>query len=233
MMKTIGLIGGMSWESTLEYYRLINELVSEKLGDLHSAKCLIYSFDFEEIAREQEKGNWKRLAEMLINSAKKLEVAGADFVLICTNTMHKVAKEVQERISIPVISIIDATAEEIKKKGLNKVGLLGTLFTMEDGFYSQQLAEHGIKTLIPEKQDREFVHRVIFDELCKGIFNGESKQRMVEIIEKLSKKGAEGVILGCTEIPLLIKQEDVSIPIFDTTFIHSKKAVELALNEIE
>ena len=229
-MKVIGLIGGMSWESSLEYYRLINRLISEKLGGLHSARCLLYSFDFEEIAREQEKGNWMKLAKMLVDAAKKLELAGADFVLICTNTMHKVAEDVQREISVPLISIIDAVAEEIKKKGLNRVGLLGTLFTMEDGFYEEKLRKHGIETLTPNKEDRIFVHNLIFNELCKGIFKEESKQRMLEIIAKLAEKGAEGVILGCTEIPLLIKQEDVDIPVFDTTAIHSEMAVNLALD---
>ncbi len=228
-MKTIGLLGGMSWESTLEYYRMINELVSKKLGGLHSAKCLLYSFDFEEIVEKQSAGKWDDLGEMLGNAAKNLEKAGANFILICTNTMHKVADKVRARITVPLVSIIDATAEEIKQKRLSKVGLLGTLFTMEDGFYAQTLLNHGIEVLTPEKEEREFVHNVIFNELCKGIFKDESKRRFLEIIDGLIKKGAEGIILGCTEIPLLVKQEDVEVPIFDTTEIHSRKAVELAL----
>jgi aspartate racemase len=228
-MKTIGLLGGMSWESTLEYYKIINELVSKKLGALHSAKCLLYSFDFEEITEKQKAGKWGELGEMLGNAAENLEKAGADFVLICTNTMHKVAEDVQAKISIPLISIIDATAEDIQRKGLKKVGLLGTLFTMEDGFYSEQFSKHGIETVIPEREEREFIHNVIFSELCKGIFKEDSKERFLEIINGLIKKGAEGIVLGCTEIPLLIKQKDVEVPVFDTTEIHSKKAVELAL----
>ncbi len=228
-MKTIGLLGGMSWESTLEYYKIINELVSKKLGGLHSAKCLLYSFDFEEVAEKQGAGKWDELGEMLGNAAGNLEKAGADFVLICTNTMHKVAEEVRKKISIPLISIIDVTAEEIKKKGLRKVGLLGTLFTMEDGFYSEQFIKHGIETVIPKREEREFIHNVIFNELCKGIFKDESKKKFLEIINGLIKKGAEGIVLGCTEIPLLIKQEEVEVPVFDTTEIHSRKAVELAL----
>ena len=228
-MKTIGLLGGMSWESTLEYYKIINELVSKKLGGLHSAKCLLYSFDFEEVAEKQGAGKWDELGEMLGNVAGNLEKAGADFVLICTNTMHKVAEEVRKKISIPLISIIDVTAEEIKKKGSRKVGLLGTLFTMEDGFYSEQFTKHGIETVIPKREEREFIHNVIFNELCKGIFKDESKKKFLEIINGLIKKGAEGIVLGCTEIPLLIKQEEVEVPVFDTTEIHSRKAVELAL----
>jgi aspartate racemase len=230
-MKTMGLIGGMSWESTLEYYRIINETVKEKLGGLHSAKCIIYSVDFEEVEKLQHEGKWNELSEMMIDAALRLERAGADFVIICTNTMHKVAEEVQENIDIPLLHIADATAEKIKEKGLKKVGLLGTKFTMEEDFYRKRLKEkHGIDVVIPEEDEREIVHRTIYDELCQGIIKHESKEGFKKIIENLVSKGAEGVILGCTEIPLLIKQEDVEIPIFDTTAIHAKAAVEFALN---
>jgi aspartate racemase len=228
-MKTIGLLGGMSWESTAEYYRIINELVAEKLGGLYSAKCLLYSFNFEEITVRQKEGKWDELGKILGEVASKLEMAGADMVLICTNTMHKVAEDVQKMIGIPLVSIIDATAEEIRKKGLDVVGLLGTKFTMEDRFYRDGLEKHGIKSVIPEEEDRNFVHNVIFGELCKGIIKEESKERFLEIIDGLLDKGAEGIVLGCTEIPLLIKQDDVEVPIFDTTYIHAKKAVEIAL----
>jgi aspartate racemase len=228
-MKTIGLLGGMSWESTAEYYQIINELVAEKLGGLYSAKCLLYSFNFEEITVRQKEGKWDELGKILGEVASKLEMAGADMVLICTNTMHKVAEDVQKMIGIPLVSIIDATAEEIRKKGLDVVGLLGTKFTMEDRFYRDGLEKHGIKSVIPEEEDRNFVHNVIFGELCKGIIKEESKERFLEIIDGLLDKGAEGIVLGCTEIPLLIKQDDVEVPIFDTTYIHAKKAVEIAL----
>jgi aspartate racemase len=231
-MKTIGLLGGMSWESTVEYYRLINKFVSDRLGGLHSAKCLLYSFNFEEIASLQRDGNWKKLAEMLGDAARKLEAIGADLILICTNTMHKVAPEVQAVLSIPVVSIIDATAEEVKRKGLKKVGILGTLFTMEDGFYQEELERNGIESIVPEREDRVLVHEVIFNELCKGVFREESKNEFLRIIDWLIGKGAEGIVLGCTEIPLIVKQRDVEVPVFDTTEIHSKKAVELALEDI-
>jgi len=228
-MKTIGLIGGMSWQSTVEYYRIINELVSEKLGKLHSAKCLIYSFDFEEVAEMQRKGDWEEMGKLLAMAAMNLENCGAEVELICTNTMHKVADAVSDSISVPLINIIDVTAEEINSKGLKTVGLLGTKFTMEDGFYTERLGKHGISVLIPEPEEREFVHDVIFNELCKGIIRTESKKRFLEIVSGLEEKGAEGIILGCTEIPLLISKKDVSVEVFDTTFIHSKKAVEFSL----
>ncbi|AEA47817.1 aspartate/glutamate racemase family protein [Archaeoglobus veneficus] len=228
-MKTIGLIGGMSWESTLEYYRIINETVKEKLGGLHSAKCIIYSVDFEEIEKLQHEGKWKELTEVMIDAAQRLEKAGADFVIICTNTMHKVAEEVQEGISIPLLHIADVTAEKIKEKGLRNVGLLGTKFTMEEDFYKKKLGESGIEVIIPEEDERVVVHSVIYNELCQGIIRQESKERFKEIIGNLVSKGAEGIVLGCTEIPLLIKQEDVDVPVFDTTTIHAKSAVEFAM----
>jgi len=230
-MKTIGLIGGLSWESTTDYYRYINTLVKEKMGGLHSAKCLLYSFDFEEIVALQKAGHWEKATDLMINAAKTLEAAGADVVLICTNTMHKMAKEVQASLSIPLLHIAEVTGNKAKEAGLKKVGLLGTMFTMEHAFYKETLLDQGIETIVPEKEDRESVHHIIFDELCKGIILPESKKIYMRIIEKLIDQGAEGVILGCTEIPLLIKQEDSSIPLFDTTFLHAKAAVSFALTK--
>ncbi len=230
-MKTIGLIGGLSWESTTDYYRYINTLVKEKMGGLHSAKCLLYSFDFEEIVALQKAGHWEKATELMINAAKTLEAGGADVVLICTNTMHKMAKEVQASLSIPLLHIAEVTGNKAKEAGLKKVGLLGTMFTMEHAFYKETLLDQGIETIVPKKEDRESVHHIIFDELCKGIILPESKKTYIRIIEKLIDQGAEGVILGCTEIPLLIKQEDSSIPLFDTTFLHAKAAVSFALTK--
>ncbi len=228
-MKTIGLIGGMSWESTLEYYRIINELVSKRLGGHHSAKIILYSVDFDEVVKLQHKGDWEKLGEMLAEIARRLEACGADLILICTNTMHKVADYVQKAINIPLLSIIDATAEEIKRTGLRKVGLLGTKFTMEDDFYRAGLERHGIQTVIPDEEDRNTVHRIIFDELCLGVFKESSKEELKKIVEKLKERGAEGVVLACTELPLLLSQEDCDIPIFDTTRIHAEYAVNFAL----
>lgn len=229
-MKTIGLIGGTSWESTLEYYRIINELVRDRLGGFHSAKILLYSVDFDEFVKLMNDGRWNEIADRLIEIATKLERCGAELLLICTNTMHRVADEVQKVISIPLVNIIDVTAEKIKEKGLKRVGLLGTKFTMEDEFYKNRLKAHGIDVVIPEDDERNFVHNVIMKELCFGIVKESSKDKFREIIEKLISKGAEGIVLGCTEIPLLIKQEDCNVPLFDTTRIHAEAAVELALN---
>jgi len=229
VMKTIGLIGGMSWESTLEYYRIINELVSKRLGGHHSAKIILYSVDFDEVVKLQHQGDWKKLGEMLAEIARRLEACGADLVLICTNTMHKVADYVQKAINIPLLSIIDATAEEIKRVGLKRVGLLGTKFTMEDDFYRAGLERHGIQTVIPDEEDRNTVHRVIFDELCLGVFKESSKEELKKIVKKLKEKGAEGVVLACTELPILLSQEDCDIPLFDTTRIHAEYAVNFAL----
>jgi aspartate racemase len=228
-MKTIGLIGGMSWESTLEYYKIINELVSKKLGGHHSAKIILYSVDFDEVVKPQHQGDWVKLGEMLAEIARRLEACGADLVLICTNTMHKVADYVQKAINIPLLSIIDATAEKIKRAGLKRVGLLGTKFTMEDDFYRTGLERHGITTVIPDEEDRNTVHRIIFDELCLGVFKESSKEELKKIVKKLKEKGAEGVVLACTELPLLLSQEDCDIPLFDTTRIHAEYAVNFAL----
>ncbi len=229
-MKRIGIIGGMSWESSAEYYRIINETVKEKLGGLHSAELIMYSVDFEEIERLQHEGNWEKLTIRMIDAAKRLERAGADFIIIATNTMHKMAEDIEKNINIPLLHIADATAEKIKEKGLKIVGLLGTKFTMEQDFYRVRLREkHGIEVVIPEEDEREFIHNVIFKELCLGVIKENSREGFKKIIGKLIKRGSEGIVLGCTEIPLLIKQRDVPLPIFDTTEIHGKAAVDFAL----
>ena len=229
-MKTIGLIGGMSWESTLEYYKIINETVKEKLGDLHSAKCILYSVDFEDINNLQHNGKWNDLTRIMIDAAQRIERAGADFILICTNTMHKMADKIQDNISIPLLHIVDATAEKIKEKEIKKVGLIGTKFTMEEDFYKKILEEkYDIKVVIPEEREREIIHRIIYDELCLGIKKQKSKDRIKKIIDNLILKNTEGIILGCTELPILIKQKDIDIPLFDTTRIHATAAVEYAL----
>jgi len=230
-MKTIGLIGGMSWESSLEYYRIINETVKDKLGGLHSAKIIMYSVDFEEIEILQHQDKWKELVDRMINLAKNLEKSGADLVLICSNTMHKMAEQVQESINIPLLHIADATAEKIKRQGLKNVGLLGTKFTMEQDFYKDRLRKHGINVIIPSEEERQVVHAVIYNELCLGRIEEFSKKRFKEIIDNLVANGSEGIILGCTEIPLLIKQEDIPVPLFDTTEIHAKIAAEYAIKE--
>ena len=230
-MKTIGLIGGMSWESSAEYYRIINETVKEKLGGLHSAKCIMYSVDFEEVEKLQHEGKWKEATELMIDAAKRIERAGADFVLICTNTMHKMADDVQSSINIPLLHIVDATAEKIISKGLKKVGLLGTKFTMEEDFYKERLRKFGLEIVIPEEEEREIIHTIIFKELCLGEIKESSRKKFKDIIENLISKGAEGIILGCTEIPLLIREKDCSVPVFDTTRIHAQAAVEFSINE--
>ena len=229
-MKTIGLIGGMSWESSTEYYRIINETVKEKLGGLHSAKCIMYSVDFEEVEKLQHEGKWKEATELMIDAAKRIERAGADFVLICTNTMHKMADDVQSSINIPLLHIVDATAEKIISKGLKKVGLLGTKFTMEEDFYKERLRKFGLEIIIPEEEERKIIHTIIFKELCLGEIKESSRKKFKDIIENLISKGAEGIILGCTEIPLLIREKDCSVPVFDTTRIHAQAAVEFSIN---
>ncbi|MFO8163022.1 MAG: aspartate/glutamate racemase family protein [Thermodesulfobacteriota bacterium] len=229
-MKIIGLIGGMSWESTSEYYKIINETVKERLGKLHSAKCILYSVDFELIASLQHQGEWEKLTKLMISFARKVEGAGADCIVICTNTMHKMAQEVQDSIKIPLLHIADAAAEKIKEQGLRKPGLLGTKFTMEEDFYKQRLkVKHHLDVIIPSKTDRAIIDSIIYNELCLGILMQSSKEKFKAIIRKLVANGADGLILGCTEIPLLIRQEDVEIPIFDTTTIHSKAAVAFSL----
>ena len=229
-MKTIGLIGGMSWESSLVYYRLINERVKEKLGGFHSSKSIMYSVDFAEIEALQHQGNWIRLAELMVDAARKVEAGGADFLVICTNTMHKLAEDIEQNISIPLLHIADATAEDIKKNGIHTVGLLGTRFTMEEDFYKGRLKEkHGIGVVIPTEEERQVVHQVIYGELVKGIIQESSKEAYFRIIQGLVEKGAQGIILGCTEIPLLIQSGDCRVKVFDTTSIHAQYAVEAAL----
>ena len=229
-MKTLGLIGGMSWESSAEYYRLINERVKDKLGDLHSCKSIMYSVDFGEIERLQHDGKWDELTNIMIEAARGLEFAGADYLIICTNTMHKMADQVQESVNVPLIHIADVTGESINAKGFKKVGLLGTKFTMGEEFYRARLQKKfGIEVIVPSEEDQNVIHKVIYSELVQGIINKQSRKEYKKIIDKFRKQGAEGVILGCTEIPLLIKPEDSSIEIFDTTMLHAKAAVELAL----
>mgnify|MGYP000966445773 FL=1 len=223
-MKTIGLIGGMSWESTVTYYKIINETVKEKLGGLHSAKCILYSIDFQEIEECQANGNWEKSGEILGEAANNLEKAGADFIVICTNTMHKVINQIKEKISIPILHIAEMTAEKILEKGLKNIALLGTKYTMEQDFYKSKLIEKGINVIIPDKNDIEIINKVIYDELCLGIINSNSKKKFLEIVDKLRSKGAEGIILGCTEIGLLIKNEDTDVPLFDTAVIHAEEA---------
>ncbi len=230
-MKTIGLLGGMSWESSLEYYRIINQLVKKRLGGLHSAKCLMYSVDFQEIETLQAQGGWDEAGRILGEAAAGLEKGGADFLLICTNTMHKVAPTIQAHINIPLLHIADPTAKAVSSAGIRKIGLLGTRFTMQEDFYKGKLIyEHGLDVLIPNPDDMHMVDRVIFEELCLGQIKPESKKQYLEIIERLAENGAEGVILGCTEIGLLVKPEDCTIPLFDTTLIHAEAAVEFALS---
>lgn len=229
-MKTIGLIGGMSWESSQEYYRIINETARERLGGLHSAQSLMFSFDFAEIEDLQRAGNWEEATRRMVRAAQMLERGGADFVLICTNTMHKMAKDVQEGIKIPLLHIADPTGEAIRAKGITKIGLLGTKYTMEHVFYKGRLVdEFGLEVVVPGEADRQAVHNIIYDELCLGEMNDTSKEKYLEIIRKLGEQGAQGVILGCTEIGLLVKQDDVSLPVFDTTRIHAETAVDIAL----
>ncbi|MCU5372744.1 MULTISPECIES: aspartate/glutamate racemase family protein [Bacillus cereus group] len=228
-MKTIGLIGGMSWESTAEYYRIINEEIKKRLGGLHSAKCIINSVDFEEIERFQSNGDWNGAGEVLGNAAYSLQMGGADFIIICTNTMHKVIEKIKKNIHIPVLHIADATAKEMKRKGIQTVGLLGTKYTMEQDFYKSRIEENHIKVTVPSKTDRDKINEVIYTELCLGKIVSQSREYYKRVIEELVQEGAQGIILGCTEIGLLVKQEDVSVPIFDTTYIHAVEAVHFAL----
>lgn len=229
-MKTIGLIGGMSWESSAEYYRILNHLVKQEYGDLHSCKCILYSVDFGEIEAMQHSGQWQELTAIMVDIAQKLENAGAELILICTNTMHMMADKVQSGIGVPVLHIADAAAEQIKMQKLMKVGLLGTKFTMKQDFYKGRMNEkYGIDVIVPTETEQTAVHTVIYNELVKGIVKHESKEVFMDIIKHLIECGAEGIVLGCTEIPMLIKQEDVDIPIFDTTTLHAKYAIEAAL----
>lgn len=231
-MQTIGLIGGMSWESTIPYYRQINEVIKERLGGLHSAKIILYSVNFQEIEQLQHQGKWDEAGKMLADAALLLQQTGADFLVICTNTMHKVAPAIESATQIPLLHIADPTANAIKQAGYKRVALLGTRFTMEQDFYRGRLSHvHGIEVLVPEPDDREQVHRIIYDELCMGVLKESSRQKYREIIQSLAKQGAEAVILGCTEISLLIGAEDAPLPLFDTTSIHANAAAERALQK--
>jgi amino-acid racemase len=229
-MKTIGLIGGMSWESTIEYYRIINQAVRERIGGLHSAPLVMHSVEFEDIRELQERGDWEALTARMSDSALRLRAAGADFIVICTNTMHIMADEVQARAGIEVLHIADAAGLEIQGAGLKKVGLLGTKFTMEKDFYKGRLKDKfGIEAIIPEEGERQEVHDIIFKELCAGIIRPESKERLKEIMAGLTSRGAQGIVLGCTEIPLIIGQNDTAVPVFDTTRIHALAAIGKAM----
>ncbi|MBQ1358412.1 MAG: aspartate/glutamate racemase family protein [Oscillospiraceae bacterium] len=228
-MKTVGLIGGMSWESTIPYYRIINDYVKDTLGGLHSAKIILYSVEFDEIEKLQSSGEWAKAAEILGDIAVKLENAGADFILICTNTMHKVAGEVQAMVSVPIVHIADATADVLEKDRITKVALLGTKYTMTEDFYKSRLIDRGFEVVIPDGEDIDTVNEIIFDELCVGVIKDESREKYSEIIDKLRAKGAQAVILGCTEIGLLIEQKDSSLPIYDTTVIHAMRAAEMLI----
>ena len=229
-MKTIGLLGGMSWESTALYYRLINEGARRALGGTHSAPIAMVSVDFHEIEALQHAGDWGETAKILIRKARRVEQAGADFLLICTNTMHKVADEISGAIGIPVLHIADATARAIRAAGIGTVGLLGTNFTMEQAFYRGRLEQHGIEVLVPPKNDRDAVHRVIYEELILGQVRSESRDQYLAIIDAMHRRGAQAVIEGCTEIGLLVQQEHTPVPLFDTTVIHAQQAVQEALN---
>ena len=229
-MKTIGLLGGMSWESTQHYYRVINQSVKQKLGGLHSAKIALYSVDFEPIEQLQHRGDWPATADILVDGARRVEAAGADFLLICTNTMHKVEPQISAALNIPVVHIADATAEVLRAQGMQTVGLLGTAFTMEQDFYKGRLTEkYGLDVLVPEAEDRALVHRVIYQELCLGEVEQASKREYLRVVENLQQRGAQAVILGCTEIGMLIQQADTPVPLLDTTTIHAERAVQLAL----
>lgn len=232
-MKTIGLLGGMSWESTDLYYQHINKMIQTQLGKLHSAKVILLSIDFSEIAALQQLGLWEQAGTYLSEQAVKLEQAGADCVLLCTNTMHIIADQIAASISIPLIHIVNATAQEILNHNIHQVGLLGTAFTMEHEFYKNQLIQQGIDVLIPDQQDRDTVHQIIYKELCVGVIDPASRQKYIQIVEGLIAAGAQGIILGCTEICMLIGDVQFSVPLFDTTAIHSKAAVDFALDRNE
>lgn len=232
-MKTIGLIGGMSWESTVTYYQILNNVIKERLGGLHSAKCILYSVDFYKIEECQSSGDWEKSACILSEAAQSLEKAGADFIVICTNTMHKVADKIQENINIPILNIAEVTAKELNEKNIRKVALIGTKYTMEQDFYKSKLIVNEIEVLIPDADDIKLVNKIIYDELCLGIISEESRKIYLSIINKLVKQGAQGAVLGCTEIGLLIKQEDVAVPLFDTTIIHAERAALYSIEDVE
>lgn len=233
-MKTIGMLGGMSWESTASYYKAINEGVKTELGGLSSAKICLYSVNFDEIEKLQHQGKWDETALILAEAAKSVEAGGADFLIICTNTMHKVASEIESNVSIPILHIADATANKLVIDGIKKVGLLGTRFTMEQDFYKSRLVDKfGIEVIVPAENDRVVVHNIIYDELCRGVINSDSKEEYLRIVKRLHEQGAEAVILGCTEIALLIQQVHTEVPLYDTTEIHAEQAVQLAISDME
>lgn len=233
IMKTIGLLGGMSWESTSNYYKALNEGVKSKLGGLHSAKICLYSVDFAEIELLQHQGKWTETADILVHAAKAVELAGADFIMICTNTMHKVVPEIEAKITIPILHIADATAEQLVKDGITTVGLLGTRFTMEQDFYKARLTEkYGINVNVPNSAEQTVIHNIIYDELCLGEIKQGSKEKYLEVINTLFQQGSEAIILGCTEIALLVHQADTEIPLYDTTEIHARRGVEQALASV-
>ncbi|HOX40744.1 MAG TPA: aspartate/glutamate racemase family protein [bacterium] len=233
-MKTIGLIGGMSWQSTVDYYRIINDYVQEKLGDLHSAPILLSSIDFHTLEKLQHAGHWQDAAELILNEAKRLEKAGADIIFICSNTGNESVERIKNKLSVPVIHIADVTGHAALDAGISKVGLLGTVYTMEQNYIKGRLEKkYGLEVIVPNKKDRNFISDVIYKELCYGVLKNKSKTRYLKIVEELITNGAQGIILGCTEIPLLIKQADVSVPVFDTTNLHATYAAKLALGEIE
>jgi aspartate racemase len=231
-LKIIGLIGGMSWESTVPYYRQINETIKHRLGGLHSAKIVLYSVDFYDVERLQHAGDWEAAGAMLADAARSLEAAGSDFLVLCTNTMHKVASTIEAAVTIPLFHIADPTATEIKRAGHSTVGLLGTRFTMEQAFYRDRLSErHGLQVIVPNAEDRDIVHRIIYEELCLGVVLPESRSEYRRVMESLASQGAEAIILGCTEISLLVSQKDSRVPLFDTTAIHARAAAEEALSQ--
>jgi len=230
-MKTIGLIGGMSWESSIEYYRLINEAIRDRFGGLHSAKSILFSVNFADMATLQHEDRWPEAADILIEAAQKLQMAGASMVLLCTNTMHKLSDEIEARISIPFLHIADAAAARVKDQGLARVGLLGTKFTMEQEFYRQRLTDkHGLEVLIPDAAERDEIHRIIYEEICAGQFKLESKEKILAAANNLARAGAEGVLLGCTELELLVNKAEADVPLFETTRIHAETAVAEVLN---
>ncbi|MFV2009605.1 MULTISPECIES: aspartate/glutamate racemase family protein [unclassified Micromonospora] len=228
-MVTIGMLGGMSWESSAHYYRLANELVRDRLGGHHSARCVLYSVDFADVERRQAAGQWDEAADLLADAARRVEAAGADLLLLCTNTMHKVADLVAAAVDIPLLHIADVTADAVRSHGLHTVGLLGTAFTMEQDFLRDRLAGHGLTVLVPDAADREMVHSVIYDELCLGVVSESSRARYLKVIERLIAAGAQGVVLGCTEIELLVRQEDTPLLLFPTSRLHVAAAVEQAI----
>ncbi|MEW9798633.1 aspartate/glutamate racemase family protein [Alteromonas sp. CYL-A6] len=229
-LKTIGLLGGMSWESTATYYSLINRLVNQRLGGLHSARILLSSVDFAEVALQQQQNDWAASAALLREHARKLETAGAKLIVLCTNTMHKVADEIAAGIQIPFLHIADALVQALNADGITRIGLLGTRFTMQQAFYRERLQSKGIEVLVPDDAQQDEVHRIIFDELCAGTFSPASRQRYLDVIDELSQRGAQAVALGCTEIGLLVKPEDTAVPLYDTTTLHASAAVSAALN---